>query len=117
MRVIVTEPIHQIPLEFLRKNVDELVCWDDEAVSDWSMADALIVRAMPITREKIASAPRLKVIGKHGIGVNTIDVAAAKEHGVKVVYAPRSQPYCAAVCNRNVVPRTGWSPQTSKERQ
>ncbi|MDR1921145.1 MAG: hydroxyacid dehydrogenase [Candidatus Adiutrix sp.] len=88
MRVIVAEPIHQIPLEKLRQNVDELVSWEDPAAKDWSRADAVIVRAADVTREQIASALQLKVIGKHGIGVNAIDVKAARERGIQVVYTP-----------------------------
>jgi D-3-phosphoglycerate dehydrogenase len=33
-------------------------------------------------------AKNLKVIAKHGIGVNTIDVKAAKERGIQVIYTP-----------------------------
>ena len=33
-------------------------------------------------------ARNLKVIAKHGIGCNTIDVAAAKARGIQVIYTP-----------------------------
>lgn len=87
MKVIVTEPIHPDPLRLLGQHVD-VITWDHEAARDWSDADAVIVRAAAVTREQIASAPRLKVIGKHGIGVNAIDVAAAREYDIQVVYTP-----------------------------
>ncbi|MFJ8330202.1 phosphoglycerate dehydrogenase [Streptomyces sp. NPDC094437] len=53
-------------------------------------ADALIVGMDPITAEVMDVAPRLKVIAKHGVGVDTIDVAAARARGIPVVCAPGS---------------------------
>ncbi|MDT0541660.1 phosphoglycerate dehydrogenase [Streptomyces lonegramiae] len=53
-------------------------------------ADALIVGMDPITAEVMDAAPRLKVIAKHGVGVDTIDVAAAHARAIPVVCAPGS---------------------------
>jgi len=51
--------------------------------------DAVIVRGRTkMTRAVIESAKKLKVIGRCGVGVDNIDLAAAKEHGVIVVNAP-----------------------------
>ena len=50
--------------------------------------DAIILRNIPVTAEMMDHAKKLKVIGKHGIGVNTIDVEAARQHGIRVVYTP-----------------------------
>ncbi len=36
----------------------------------------------------ILSGPKLRVIGKHGIGVNNIDIATARERNIDVVYTP-----------------------------
>jgi D-3-phosphoglycerate dehydrogenase len=87
MQVVVTELIHPIPLARLREAVDVLT-WDDPRSADWSQADGMIVRILPVTRAQIAAAPRLRVIGKHGIGVNNIDVEAARENNIQVVYTP-----------------------------
>jgi D-3-phosphoglycerate dehydrogenase len=40
------------------------------------------------TAEVIAAAPNLKVIGRAGIGVDNIDVAAATKHGIVVMNTP-----------------------------
>ncbi|MBK1786336.1 phosphoglycerate dehydrogenase [Prauserella cavernicola] len=53
-------------------------------------AEALIVGLDPIDAEVFAAAPRLKVVAKHGVGYDNIDLDAAREHGVRVVYAPGS---------------------------
>ena len=50
--------------------------------------DAIILRNIPVTAEMMDRAKKLKVIAKHGIGCNTIDVAAAKKRGIQVIYTP-----------------------------
>ena len=50
--------------------------------------DAIILRNIPVTAEMMDRAKKLKVISKHGIGVNTIDVKAAKERGIQVIHTP-----------------------------
>jgi len=49
--------------------------------------DALIVRLGKVTETAIAVDPRLKIIAKHGVGYDTIDVAAAERQGVLVSIA------------------------------
>ncbi|MCL4396451.1 MAG: phosphoglycerate dehydrogenase [Chloroflexi bacterium] len=51
-------------------------------------ADAALVGVDEVTAQVIASAPRLKVISKHGVGVDAIDVAAATRRGVAVTNTP-----------------------------
>jgi D-3-phosphoglycerate dehydrogenase len=51
--------------------------------------DGLAVRsATKVTRALLEAAPRLKVVGRAGIGVDNIDVAAATQRGVVVMNAP-----------------------------
>ena len=65
-----------------------------EALAD---ADALIVRsATKVDEDLIASAPRLKVIGRAGIGVDNIDLDAATRAGALVVNAPDANTISAA---------------------
>lgn len=52
--------------------------------------DAIILRNISVTADMMDKAKKLKVIAKHGIGVNTIDVKAAKERGIQVIYTPTS---------------------------
>lgn len=47
-------------------------------------AEAVIVRTAPFGAEMIAAAPRLRVISKHGVGCDNIDVAAARARGIAV---------------------------------
>lgn len=51
--------------------------------------DAIVIRANgAVSRDIIEAAPRLKVIGRHGVGLDAIDLEAAREKGVRVVYTP-----------------------------
>jgi D-3-phosphoglycerate dehydrogenase len=53
--------------------------------------DALIVRGQTrVTPAVLDAAPRLRVIGRAGVGVDNIDLEAAKTHKVAVVNAPTS---------------------------
>src|SRR5690606_15892268 len=51
-------------------------------------ADAVIVRSTPFGSDLIDSAPRLRVIGRHGAGTENIDTAAASARGITVVNTP-----------------------------
>src|SRR5687767_1292526 len=65
-----------------------------DAIAD---ADAVLVRsATQITRESLARANGLKVIGRAGVGVDTIDVDAATERGIAVLTAPAGNTISAA---------------------
>jgi D-3-phosphoglycerate dehydrogenase len=59
--------------------------------------DAVIVRSgTRITRDSLAYADRLRVIGRAGVGVDNIDVAAATERGIAVLNAPSGNTISAA---------------------
>src|SRR5205085_3055093 len=52
-------------------------------------ADALVVRsAVQVTAEVLAKAPKLRVIGRAGIGVDNVDLEAATAAGVLVMNTP-----------------------------
>lgn len=50
--------------------------------------DALLVGVEPADAEIIAAGKNLKVISKHGVGIDNIDVAAAESRGIKVTNTP-----------------------------
>src|SRR5436190_14393765 len=51
-------------------------------------ADALIVQYARITREVLAALEHCRMIVRYGVGLDTIDVAAAKERGIAVHNVP-----------------------------
>ena len=51
-------------------------------------AQALITGQAPLTAAMMAAAPQLRIVGKIGTGVDSIDVAAATAAGIPVAHAP-----------------------------
>jgi len=61
---------------------------EDDVLAAAAEADGLIVQYAPITERVLKNLPRLKAVSRYGVGVDTIDVQAATEHGVVVSNVP-----------------------------
>lgn len=59
-----------------------------EMISLVGDVDAILVGNDAMTAAVIAAAPRLKVVAKHGVGVDNVDVPAASRAGVVVTNTP-----------------------------
>ena len=69
----------------------------DDLLKEIPDYDAMIVRGRTkVTAAVMDAAARLKVIGRAGVGVDNIDLDAAKKHNVTVVNAPMSTPLAVA---------------------
>jgi D-3-phosphoglycerate dehydrogenase len=93
-KILITDGLHESGLEILRTagevhnrpdiTAEELVRVVDEY-------DAVIVRGRTkVTPEVFDAASHLKIVGRAGVGVDNINLDAAKSHGVAVVNAPKS---------------------------
>lgn len=58
--------------------------------------DALLLRNERITKKVLEAATSLKVIGKHGVGLDNIDISHAGALGIWVTYAPLSNTLAVA---------------------
>jgi D-3-phosphoglycerate dehydrogenase / 2-oxoglutarate reductase len=63
---------------------------EDAIIAEASDVDALLVLREPITARVLSELKNLKVIGRFGVGLDTIDVEAATRAGVRVTYVPDS---------------------------
>jgi D-3-phosphoglycerate dehydrogenase len=97
--VLVADPIAEDGLALLRAQAQvEVVAGDRDALERrLPLADALLVRSETrVTESLLEGAKRLKVIGRAGAGVDTIDVDAATARGIVVVNAPGGNAVAAA---------------------
>ena len=117
--VFVPEPIAACGMALLEAACDCTAPWaegrvptDDEAREMLRGADAVIVRLFEIGAADLEQSPRLKVIAKHGVGVDNIDCDAATARGIPVVFTPKANANSVAehtiglmlALARNVVP-------------
>jgi D-3-phosphoglycerate dehydrogenase len=93
-KVLVTDSLAPEGFEILAKE-QELQVVDAPGLSPSDLlaavadAEALVIRsATKVTREVIAAATRLSVIGRAGIGVDNVDVGAATTRGIVVMNTP-----------------------------
>jgi D-3-phosphoglycerate dehydrogenase len=93
IKVLVSDPLSKEGVEVLRNNkfkVDEVSkLSESELVKKIKGYDALIIRSgTTVTKKIIDSADKLKVIGRAGVGLDNVDVAAASKKGIVVMNAP-----------------------------
>jgi D-3-phosphoglycerate dehydrogenase len=92
-RILIADPLHAAGLEILEQAGAEIHLLTKEErprlaelIADF---DALVVRSMTtVDASLLAAGERLKVVGRAGVGVDNVDVAAATERGILVVNAP-----------------------------
>ncbi len=95
--MVVREPIAAAGMELLRERFDVVSDRNGNLDDALEQADAVIIRsATRLTAEVIERAPRLKVIGRAGVGVDNVDVDAATRKGIIVANAPESTVISAA---------------------
>ncbi|RLQ88875.1 phosphoglycerate dehydrogenase [Notoacmeibacter ruber] len=61
---------------------------DGGVSAEIARADALVVGLVPVTAETLAAGENLKLVVKHGVGVDNIDIAACTAAGVPVCNTP-----------------------------
>lgn len=81
------------PMEILEQHDCEVVRVDEQVpdtvlLEALSAADGLIVGGRKITGSLMSACPRLRVISKHGVGVDHIDVESATAQGIIVTNTP-----------------------------
>ena len=98
--VVVTEGLETIPLAWLKGEAHVIESsWKSlqQLRKDLALADALIVRTYTqVNDELLSAAPKLRVVGRAGVGLENIDQAACARRGVAVISTPGANMH--AVC-------------------
>jgi phosphoglycerate dehydrogenase-like enzyme len=90
-RVIITETLDDTPAGWLAEQADVVWCAHDDAGLSGHLATAegLVVRTYTqVNDAMLDAAPKLRVVGRAGVGLDNIDVPACRRRGVEVVYTP-----------------------------
>jgi D-3-phosphoglycerate dehydrogenase / 2-oxoglutarate reductase len=88
MKIYVLDAFHLSGVELAEKQA-EVIRWDDPRAKNWHEdADGLMVRGKKVAAEDMARAKKLRVISKQGVGLDNIDLEAAKAHGIAVCRTP-----------------------------
>src|SRR6185295_5342990 len=91
MNILIAEPVSPAGIELLKSQSDwnVIVSNPKEYASHLAEADALVVRsAVQVTKEVLEKSPKLRVIGRAGVGVDNVDLDAATAAGVLVMNTP-----------------------------
>mgnify|MGYP000882401266 CR=1 FL=1 len=88
MKTIIFDPISDEALNYAYENLDEVVRWDDVSDEDLKNCDSCIIRVFKLDKEMIDKMPNLKIIAKHGVGTDSIDLDYAKSKGIRVTNTP-----------------------------
>ena len=95
MKIVIAEKVSPATLAVLRQEqgwdvvTADKIAGPDALKQELADADALIVRsAVQANADLLASAPKLRVIGRAGVGVDNIDTAEATHRGIVVMNTP-----------------------------
>lgn len=90
-KVLLIQPIHEAGFRILQERFEVQVASDpseETVVREVGEASGLIFRQYPVTRRIIAAGGNLEVIGRHGVGLDNIDLSAATARGIVVLNTP-----------------------------
>ena len=91
--IYISDVIHEDVLADIRQNAIVHVGYGPDKVNYLDISeniDGVILRAETFTREMIEASPGLKIIARHGVGTDNVDIPAASENGVWVTSTPGS---------------------------
>ena len=91
MKILIAEPLAPAAVQLLQNQAgwDVVVSNPKEYTPHLADCDALVVRsAVKVTPDVLAQAPKLRVIGRAGVGVDNVDLEAATGAGVLVMNTP-----------------------------
>ena len=90
--ILVNKPIHDVALERLQEEVNVLTPYTaqpDELLELLPQVHGILLGfGFDMGGQEMDLAEKLEVIGRHGVGLDSVDVDAASERGLPVVYTP-----------------------------
>lgn len=88
MKIVIADSMEKEVVAEIQK-LGTVVASPPDLKSSLADADVLIVRsATKVTEELLASAPKLKIVARAGVGIDNIDKTACEKRGIKVINTP-----------------------------
>ena len=91
-KVLVNKPIHTVALERLREEVEVLTPYAASRAELLSMLPdvhgLILCAGLTMGTTEMDLAAQLEVIGRHGAGLDIVDMVAASQRGIPVVFTP-----------------------------
>jgi D-3-phosphoglycerate dehydrogenase len=98
--VVLAGPIHPAGIDLLQSEARVVIVEDltEEGIIRASQeARAILFKSKPRVSERLmSSCPRLVCVGRHGVGLDIVDLDAATQLGIAVVHAPGSNSHAVA---------------------
>ncbi|GAA1192032.1 hypothetical protein GCM10009654_56750 [Streptomyces hebeiensis] len=89
--VWIPRPVHEDALARLRPHADVRLGYGTEGVPFDEISDrvtAILLRTERVDGAMLRAAPRLRIVARHGVGVDTVDIGTARELGITVTTTP-----------------------------
>jgi D-3-phosphoglycerate dehydrogenase len=124
MKILIAEPLSPVGIDLLKSHPtwEIIVSNPKDYAAHLADCDALFVRsAVKVTPEVLAKAPKLRVIGRAGVGVDNVDLPAATAAGVLVMNTPGGNAVSVAehtialmLCLARSIPQASASTKSGK---
>ena len=93
-KIFLYESMHAAGMDLLQAHGEVIVATrhDEKTLIDEAQgAQAIVVRVKGLVSRAVMDAlPQLKVIGRHGVGLDNVDVEYALQKGISIVYTPEA---------------------------
>lgn len=132
-KIVVTEEMNPIGPQLLKEAGHNVIeGWKltrEEMQKETEDADALMVRIMPVPKEWMDRCKKLKMMSKHGVGIDNFDIEEAKRRGIVITVTPGANAQSVAehafmmmlALAKNAIPihtgykTVGWNVKNSME--
>ena len=114
MKILISEPIAESGKKYLVERGYEIYegtgYTKESMIQDIRGCEGMIIRINPCDKDVLEAALNLKVIAKHGVGVDNIDMKYCDKHNIQVTFTPLANGQAVAehalylmfACSRNV---------------
>lgn len=91
MKILITEKINQKGLEMIQQSGFTVInAYGNEEIinKNISEVEGIVVRTFPLNSNLLKKAKKLKIISKHGVGIDNIDTEYCSNNGIVITKTP-----------------------------